>query len=175
MTVLKRKPLTVKASDIHGYGVFADVDIFPGEIIEQCYYLLVPCSPAILEDFSFKPLSSKGKWQHDNVYAIPLGNGVIYNHSSEPNARYEFNGATHIMTIEAERCIQRGEEIYLSYGNEWFEQRQMTPKIPASVPLRVGYRAKWFLYKNQGYLRMLFAGSALFGIVQLLNFYRLAL
>lgn len=67
-----------------------------------------------MEDFYF---DAQGK------NALFLGYGSIYNHSDDPNADYIINIKKRITTIRAERTIQKGEEIFLSYGDDWFSSR----------------------------------------------------
>lgn len=67
-----------------------------------------------LEDYYF---DAKGK------HAIFTGFGVIYNHSDDPNADYTINMKNRVTTIKANRTIRKGEEILLSYGDEWFSSR----------------------------------------------------
>ncbi len=110
--------LVVKKSKLHGYGVFADKKLRKGEIIEECYIIISKGGDEILEDYYF---DVKGK------YALFTGFGIIYNHSEEPNADYIINAKRHLVTIKADRTIQKGEEIFLSYGDEWFTSRDMKP------------------------------------------------
>lgn len=111
---LFQNKLTVKKSNIHGYGVFADKAIKKGELIEECYMLVSKGGDKVLEDYYF---DAKGK------YAIFLGYGCIYNHSDDPNADYKLNIKQRVVTIKATRNIAKGEEIFVTYGDEWFSSR----------------------------------------------------
>jgi len=106
--------IVVKKSVRHGFGVFAEKKIVKGEIIEQCYFILSKGWDDSLEDYYF---AAKRK------YAVFLGYGSIYNHSDEPNACYSININKRIATIKADRNIQKGEEILISYGDDWFKSR----------------------------------------------------
>ncbi|MBV8303413.1 MAG: SET domain-containing protein-lysine N-methyltransferase, partial [Acidimicrobiia bacterium] len=59
--------------------------------------------------------------------AIPLGYGCIYNHSPEPNARFETNLEEHAIDFVCVRPIAAGDEITHHYGwrrrrgPEWYE------------------------------------------------------
>ena len=57
------------------------------------------------------------------------GFGIIYNHADNPNATYSLNLKNSIATIKATRKITKGEEIFVSYGEEWFSSRGLKPKI----------------------------------------------
>lgn len=109
----------VKRSSTHGYGVFAGKNFRKGELIEECYIIISKGGDKILEDFYF---DAKGK------YAVFLGYGSIYNHSDEPNADYTINIKKRLATIKADRTIRKGEELFVSYGEEWFTSRGIKPK-----------------------------------------------
>ena len=111
---LFQNKIAVKKSTTHGYGVFTEKKLRKGEIIEECYMLISKGGDKKLEDYYF---DAKGK------YAIFLGYGCIYNHSEEPNADYTLNLKSRIATIKADRTIQKGEELFVSYGDDWFESR----------------------------------------------------
>lgn len=105
----------VKKSPRQGYGVFAGKKLRKGELIEECYLILAKGSTkGAFEDFYFD-LNGKN--------ALLLGYGSIYNHSDDANADYFFNAKKRIARIKADRTIQKDEEIFLSYGDEWFSSR----------------------------------------------------
>lgn len=117
--ILFQNKLCVKKSSTHGYGVFAEKTIKKGEIIEECYALLTKGDDTFLEDYYF---DANGK------YALLTGFGSIYNHSDEPNADYVISKKNKLATIKADRTIRKGEEIFVSYGEEWFKSRDIKPK-----------------------------------------------
>ena len=117
---LFRGPIIVKKSKTHGYGVFATETIRKNKMIEQCYTLISKKGgDKKLEDYYFDA---------NGQYAILTGFGIIYNHASDPNADYTINRKTKITNIKATRTIKKGEEIFVSYGDEWFSSRRLTPK-----------------------------------------------
>lgn len=119
---LFQNKILVKKSSMHGYGVFALKKMKKGELIEECYILLSKRGgDKGLEDFYF---DAKGK------YAIFTGFGSIYNHAEEPNATYTINITKRLATIKAGKPIRKGEEIFVSYGDEWFKSRGLKPKKP---------------------------------------------
>ena len=111
--------ISVQKSTTHGYGVFADKNIKKGELIEECYVLLARGKDKPLENFYF---------DGDGKYVLLLGYGCIYNHSDEPNADYVISMKRRVARIKAERNIRKGEEIFISYGDEWFTTRNTKPK-----------------------------------------------
>jgi len=119
---LFQNKIYVKRSTMHGYGVFAGKTIKKGDIIEKCYTIISKKGgDKALDDYYF---DANGK------YAIPTGFGIIYNHADEPNADYTINLKTRITTLVAERTIRKGEEIFVSYGDEWFKSRRLKRKHP---------------------------------------------
>lgn len=120
--ILFRNKIVVKKSRINGYGVFAEKTIKKGEIIEECYFILTKGGDKGLEDFYF---DAKGK------HAFFTGFGSIYNHSDDPNADYYINIKNRLATIKANRTIRKSEEIFVSYGEEWFKSRGIKPKNTA--------------------------------------------
>lgn len=116
---LFQNKIYIKRSPTHGYGVFASKTIKKGEIIEKCYTIISKGGDKKLEDYYF---DANGK------YALLTGFGIIYNHADEPNADYKINLKTRITTITAARMIRKGEEIFVSYGDEWFESRNIKRK-----------------------------------------------
>lgn len=122
---LKRNAISVRKSKTHGFGVFADKTIRKGAIIEECYCLYTHGGDEGLEDYYF---DAKAKKKGAEEYIIPTGFGVIYNHSDDENTDYNFNKRDKVMTIVADRTIYKDEEIFVSYGEDWFSERDMVKK-----------------------------------------------
>jgi SET domain-containing protein len=118
-TKLFQNKLVVKKSDIHGYGVFAGKNIRKGEKIEECYFIMSDCEDDILMDYIFDVGGRSG---------LVLGYGSMYNHSEEPNADYSFDRKRKVATFLASKTIKKGQEILVSYGDEWFSSRDMKKK-----------------------------------------------
>lgn len=119
---LKICKLLVKKSPIHGYGVFADQDIAPGDVIEESYALLRDDKDHEYVNYYYK---------FNNNYGLALGNGSIYNHSIHPNAEFEFDAMRNVVVYRAKRIIKHGEEIFISYGVDWFDSRNTKHKEPS--------------------------------------------
>jgi len=119
--------IEIKNSSVHGRGVFCTDDISNGEIIETCRVIALSerdtkvIDDTILYDYYFS-------WK-ENGSAICLGNGILYNHSVEPNAKYVKDLENGKIIFVAVRNIKRGEEIFVNYNGTqskdkvWFETR----------------------------------------------------
>jgi len=118
--ILHQSPIIVKHSPLHGYGVFATDHIRQDEVVEDCHFIKASVSDREINRYAF--------YFDEHSTAIILGFGSIYNHSDQPNAKYQFNEATGLITFTATRSIQKGEEILISYGNTWFSDRKLTVK-----------------------------------------------
>jgi SET domain-containing protein len=109
----------VKQSDTHGWGVFTNLDIKKGEIIEECViaYNLIPLHSNVLLDYRYVWPSIKNY----NSYCIALGFGSIYNHSNENNnIDWEINEEKRMMTFTAIKDIKINEELMFNYQSEEF-------------------------------------------------------
>lgn len=107
--------VVVRKSKTHGYGVFAAKPFKKGEIIEECYILVsAKGGDKRLEDYYFDV---------DGKYGIFTGFGVIYNHAENPNCDYFIYPKRKIAIFKANQPIKKGEEIFVSYGDKWFETR----------------------------------------------------
>lgn len=112
-----------------GRGVYAKCNIKKDEIIEQCPIIEVSehdtanLNESMLVTYFFYFGKKKER------SAIALGFGSIYNHTYEPNARYEIKPAENTIHFVALNDIKRDDEIVVNYkyGNPksknplWFE------------------------------------------------------
>lgn len=114
LTVLDN--IQVRASDLHGYGVFALEDIPKGKIIEHCYAITLKNSirnyPA-LHNYLFEDSTKKGKC------VILLGYGMIYNHAMDlvnQNVKYWHLPEVSLFLFQAIKDIKKGDELLVNYG-----------------------------------------------------------
>jgi SET domain-containing protein len=110
-----------KAGD--GFGVYATDDIKDNETIEEC-----PVIEMTRDEFNSKVLMDYMFKISQDCYVLALGSGCIYNHRNEPNARWEYMPEQKILKIVSTRPIQMGEEIYISYGRDYFKTREQNMK-----------------------------------------------
>ena len=106
----------------HGRGVIATAPIAEGETIEVCPVLQIDAvdGEGILAHY----IVDLGDDSEGS--ALMLGYGSLYNHSATPNAEY-VHEADDAYAFVALRDIAAGEEITISYGDEWWETRAEEP------------------------------------------------
>lgn len=104
-----------------GRGVFATHAFGAGETIEVCPTLELADSDisGTLGDYLLKSAYD------EDVVILMFGYGMLYNHAQEPNAEYREHADG--IAFVALREIEPGEEITISYGEEWWETRDLTP------------------------------------------------
>jgi len=121
--------LYVGPSEIEGRGVFCGREIPEGSLIEICPVIRIPAKDmehlkaTALYDYYFE-------WGASNLEgAIALGSGSIYNHSTNPNAKYLADYENDELQIWAIKEIEAGTEITFNYhgkpdleGKVWFEK-----------------------------------------------------
>jgi hypothetical protein len=116
--------LTVGKSRGRGRGVFAARRFRAGDVVEVCPVVLVPgsCLSALpsIQQLTFD-------WGRGKA-AVALGFGSLYNHSFEPNARYDMFPESQTIVVSAIRSVQKGQELFVNYNGEpddasplWFD------------------------------------------------------
>lgn len=113
----------IQDSNIHGHGVFADRDYIQGEVIELCPYLFASESDigdtCILHNYMFY-----SPYEEDTDFMVVLGLGMIYNHSSIPNAEWEIcEEDDRFIKFFALQDIKQDQEIVHDYGEGYWESR----------------------------------------------------
>ena len=104
---------------IESNGVFANKKIYKDDVIEIC--------PTLLENT--KQLQNTDKLKDyffeydDEKSVIALGYCSMYNHSDNPNANWTVVDES-TLKIHALSDIEAGEEIFVSYGNEYWKTRK---------------------------------------------------
>ncbi len=118
MTIKYEAPTTnIKPSKIGSRGVFANKNYKEGEILEVC--------PCIKQDHNME-LGKIADYLfnfNDEESLIAFGYCSMYNHSDNPNAEWNIINENQMKVI-ALRNIKKGEEIFISYGDSYWEQRK---------------------------------------------------
>jgi len=104
--------IEVRYTKDKGRGVFARVPIKKGTVIEQ-----VPCLIVKWDAIEDSELADYVYTWTEKTVAVALGYGSLYNHSFNPNARYDdLRRSAKIYT--AIRDIAAGEEITINYNGD---------------------------------------------------------
>ncbi len=115
-------PVYVGASNISGRGVFATRDIGNGDMIERC-----PVLELNEEDIGGELINYVFYGENEKTRLVAMGSGMLFNHSSFPNVAYylEKTPLGPELVIYALRDIKKGEEMFYSYGDEWWSSRNI--------------------------------------------------
>ncbi len=106
--------IEVKRTRTKGRGVFARHFIARGTVIERVPVLVIPEDEIYEAPGNCLLLNYVFEWGKGTL-GLALGFGSLYNHSYEPNARYDDEGQqTKVFT--ALKDIQPGEEITINYN-----------------------------------------------------------
>ena len=104
--------IEIRKSPKRGLGVFAKEPIQKGGVIER-----VPLLVVTWEDIDDSELADYAFVLTEKKVAIALGYGSLYNHSYDPNARYDDDGKK-IKVFSAIKDIAAGEEITVNYNGD---------------------------------------------------------
>ena len=124
-----REGLRISNSPYGGVGVFTDQKIKEGDIVEECHTLNIPITqksllPRLLQYYVYFLVGG----DEETIIAIPLGFGMIYNHSKNQNVTADqetilLDGkSTIIFRFCATRDINVGEELLTNYGPYYFNR-----------------------------------------------------
>jgi uncharacterized protein len=108
--------ISVRLLERKGRGVFAERRLAKGEVIEKCPVVVIPVDQVnqihatVLTNYVY-PWGEK-----EDEAALPLGFGVLYNHSYSPNADWFQDLDALVLSFVALRDIEVGEEITVNYN-----------------------------------------------------------
>lgn len=114
----------INKSDIggkYGRGIFAARDFTIDELIEKAPFIEDQLDKfnGVSRDYVFNT--------KDGKVALAFGYVSLYNHSDDPNAIWYFDGDRVI--IKTKKPIKKGQEIFISYGNDYWKTRIHLDKI----------------------------------------------
>jgi SET domain-containing protein len=115
-----------------GRGVFARRSIREGELIERVP-VVVFRKHEVIDIDAWTGLASYCFHWNNGTLALALGYGSLYNHSYEPNARYD-DRAGQIKEFIALRDIEPGEEITVNYNGEPSDEGPVGFKVVMGEP-----------------------------------------
>jgi len=103
---------------IKSRGIFANKEYKKDDIIEIC-----PCIKINKIKISELPLEDYIFYINDNYCMVGFGYCSMYNHSDTPNANWHIMNENQI-EIKMLKDIQKGEEIFVSYGDKYWKNRK---------------------------------------------------
>lgn len=116
-----------------GRGVFTAAKIAAGALIEACPVVVLDArETALVEETTLNDYYYYWGINND-LAAIVLGYGMLYNHSYTPNAYYYRDLQNRILNYVALREILPGEEITINYNGDPADQQhfQLTKREDA--------------------------------------------
>jgi SET domain-containing protein len=116
MALIHSDLIEVKRVKGKGRGVFARRPIREGELIERVPVLVLPLDE-IKNGDEWTGLAGYCFLWGEGTVALALGYGSLYNHSFDPNARYD-DESPRAKSYSAIRDIAAGEEITINYNGE---------------------------------------------------------
>ena len=116
--------LRIDESPGKGRGVFALRKYAAGETIEDAPVIVLPASQReyLKKTSLFHYFFNWGE-REDSDCAVCLGFGSLYNHSTNPNAKYTRIYANQIMRFLAIKDIEKGDEICTNYNGSAFTKQ----------------------------------------------------
>jgi SET domain-containing protein len=128
--MLRKSPLArrwekiaVGKSQIEGTGVWAMEPLVDNEVAEECQVIVLTREDVLntpLIDYVFKV--------SDDSYVLALGNGSLYQHRNQPNLRWNYDESRKVLVFRASRPVKAGEELFVSYGRDFFKSRGVSMK-----------------------------------------------
>jgi SET domain-containing protein len=131
---VNNKTLYLKMIKGKGRGVFCTTNILQGEVVEVCPVIIVPANE--FAALSATPLMDYSFYfdKEENILALTMGFGSMYNHRQYPNAEYILDREKQQMIFTAHEHIKAGTEICINYGGvygvdyaKWFINRGIIP------------------------------------------------
>lgn len=119
-------------SDQVGYGIFAEEDIQPGDLVVEYTGKLQRTVEDTVYSFSYPPDNKSSHFKAPlpsscHLNAMHYGNEARFaNHSDDPNLETKFvfqGGAWHIIYV-AKKKIPRGKQLLINYGSGYWRDRQ---------------------------------------------------
>lgn len=113
MPITQSSLIEVRQTKSKGRGVFARTLIPAGTVFERVPLLVIPANEILHTEIDTTLLGYI--FEYKKHVAVALGYGSLYNHSYNPNARYDDVGRQ-MKEFRALRDILPGEEITINYN-----------------------------------------------------------
>jgi hypothetical protein len=108
----------IRKSTIGDRGVIASKDYKEDDILEVC-----PCIKQNINTIEGKIIDYLFRYDDDHSL-IAFGYCSMYNHLDDNNATWEVLNENQIV-IKATKNIKKGEEIFVNYGDDYWNSRQI--------------------------------------------------
>jgi SET domain-containing protein len=120
---------------IAGYGVFAGKNYKKKEIVEISPFIQIGEEHLQEINGEKNPLRDYVFTSHlkNNHELVVFGNGSLFNHSKNPNVYYYHDQTgNRLLYYAAKKSIRKGEELFISYGNEHSVNKKSDPTLVGS-------------------------------------------
>jgi SET domain-containing protein len=111
-----------------GEGVYSKIPIAKGTIVEKANVMPMPSEN--VKDTPMMDYVFNNPYKKDE-FLIAFGFGSMYNHSDTPHMSYSYCPNQNKLIFTAIKDIIPNEEIYISYGPNWWATRTDKTKIDA--------------------------------------------
>jgi len=117
MKLFKHPFIYVKNSPEERFGVYTDVFISKGTLIEQCHFATVGegTNNETIKGYMYNYHSPSGV----NKQIIPFGYGAIYNHNDYHNTEFYIDYDRDIMVFRVIENVFKGDQLYINYGPDF--------------------------------------------------------
>ena len=112
-----------------GHGIFATRTLAPDTTLEECPYLRIKADECAgsLDDYVFNLETAADNGQSD-VYSLVLGWGSLYNHAFNHNTEYWHDTDRDLIVFHTIKRVAAGQQLFVNYGKEWWESRELKPR-----------------------------------------------
>lgn len=117
------------------YTVLAKTQFGKGEIVEIAPVIFVGLEAKgvpVLKDYIFEIDKNNG------TYGVVLGYGSLYKHDEKPNITFAYNKKNRQMYFIAARMIKAGEELFIHYGKDYWDERSGFGTMAQQEPVSDG-------------------------------------
>lgn len=110
-------PFEVRRVPGKGLGIFATINIKPGEVVESCPIIVLnskerkDANKTILAYYIYP-------YRSERTGAVVLGYGSLINHSYSANCNWDLDFQSNKMVFKAVLPVRKGEEITVNYNGE---------------------------------------------------------
>jgi len=125
-----------RIKEIDGWGIFTKEDINEGVIVEIAPVVVFPrrlmevaiwsCQAEGVQSADLKIDQYTVNWGHDGGF--PMGWTALYNHKDDNNCQFVADYLANLIGIRTIKPISANEQLFVSYGEHWFNQKGYVKK-----------------------------------------------